>query len=354
VQSLQRQPGIVHTAAMAKSAAWQAAEQASLTLGLPMTVSKGVVEETNEYLFEGQVDGLPMRSRLFPHARGAFTVQAVAMIAPRFDLGVEASVAGADLYAEPHFGGDDLDRVRALLDERVMSLLKPGLAHLAIYDDGIVATLRDVFGEWNDDRTGAIVKVTQAAHELRRQVLRASSAVPVAAELSGHEMAWAALALPGQSEMLRCPLSLLVSTEQVALRAVSVRRGPGAFGVEIEAVFTSPLGIGLQVHPQGLVDRIATLLGGQDLLLGDDAFDRAFVVRAKQQGAAIAALSEEARKGLQELSVLGAVEVDDQRLRVVIPEGVTAEDSSRAIEAVATVSAALAREGGGALASPYR
>ncbi|RQO31661.1 hypothetical protein DBR32_06855 [Taibaiella sp. KBW10] len=34
-----------------------------------------------------------------------------------------------------------------------------------------------------------------------------------------------------------------------------------------------------QIYPQGFLDRIGTLLGAQDILIGNEAFDRAFIIK---------------------------------------------------------------------------
>lgn len=86
--------------------------------------------------------------------------------------------------------------------------------------------------------------------------------------------------------------------------------------------FAADLSLGFREHtPTGLtvlarVPSVAAAVVGQDITLGDAAFDGAFVVQAWDPGAVRARLHPEARSALLALAALGEVEVSDRALLV--------------------------------------
>ena len=69
------------------------------------------------------------------------------------------------------------------------------------------------------------------------------------------------------------------------------------------AVPTAPWTGNLSVTREGIVAKFATLLGAQDLVLGDEAFDRAFVVKATGAPAVREVLGADARREMLDLGV---------------------------------------------------
>ena len=88
----------------------------------------------------------------------------------------------------------------------------------------------------------------------------------------------------------------------------------------IEVAFDPPLGTGLQLKREGVLSGVGKLFGAQDVQLNDPAFDRLFVVKAKDVDKAHKVLVSDARGRMVSLcEVVDEVEVTDDRIAVELP-----------------------------------
>lgn len=86
--------------------------------------------------------------------------------------------------------------------------------------------------------------------------------------------------------------------------------GRGAY-VKITSTFDMPYDLGLGVGPEGVLSSIAELLGAHDIELGDDAFDRAFMVRGDEPERVKALLGPDARNAIAGARASGDLRVTD-------------------------------------------
>lgn len=89
---------------------------------------------------------------------------------------------------------------------------------------------------------------------------------------------------------------------QVALEVVT-RATQWDYGTACVAVLQPNAAGTLEVVREGIASRIGVLLGGKDIIIGDDAFDRAFIIDGDPEGAAERILTPPTRKALTELQV---------------------------------------------------
>jgi hypothetical protein len=66
---------------------------------------------------------------------------------------------------------------------------------------------------------------------------------------------------------------------------LSLATDDGTPHTQVRVFFPRPLGLGFSIARQGLVDSIVSFFGGQDIQLGDPAFDDAFVIKGQPEDA---------------------------------------------------------------------
>ena len=107
--------------------------------------------------------------------------------------------------------------------------------------------------------------------------------------------------------------------DERALRVGARRSGRRAHHLGARLAFAAPLALGLALRREGLLDGLRTAFGGQDIQVGDAAFDRRFLIRAEPAHAARAALLFDPLVRAQLLEIdheVGALRIDDEGLVV--------------------------------------
>lgn len=218
----------------------------------------------------------------------------------------------ATLDKRYEFHGDEVDRVQALFG-----------------DEGVHAALADLTAKWP--------RVLITDHFVRVSLRRPESTVP---NLSALVSALERLAIAVEDARSRIPApTRLRSTAEAwepiaaalglvfepALPAMSgerdgravlltARRGAEGYSVTIQASLELGEELGLQLRPQLEPDGYWSV--GQDIQLGEPAFDQAFVIKGWDPDGIRERLSAPARLKLLELAQFGALQADDGLLTV--------------------------------------
>ena len=167
-----------------------------------------------------------------------------------------------------------------------------------------------------DDEQWMIWALRTAAR-LLRVVHRARRSLPAASPLLPHKLAWQSLARAAGMSGMDTPLCMWGKLEGSVIWVYCVRIAPLEYRVEAKVRFAAPLHAGLVVRRAHTLDAVSTLFGGQDLELGEPAFDRAFLVRAARPDLASAVLDAEVRHRMLHLAErIGQVEVADDGVLV--------------------------------------
>jgi hypothetical protein len=292
---------------------------------------------------------------------------------PRLDLGLDMHRRAAAPLVEPEpvTGNTDLDGEFSITGDepaRVRELLDPPLcAHLvALHRAAHDLRLRDagcsffgLYGLYDADE-GWVERAVAAAAATVGLMDEARSRVRPAAPIAPHAAALRAFAGARGLGHADTPLRVRGSVEGRSIEVGATRTGRGRHHLHARAGFEAELGIGLRIHRQGILDALRTLLGGQDILVGDAAFDARFLIRADPERAGrVAALFDAgARAALLEVDArVGAVAVDERGVSVdPIPVDVDPGDVVRVIDTLTEVTGRVARNmvHGAEAAGPYR
>jgi hypothetical protein len=314
----------------------------------------------------GTLDGRTIFCRTEADSR-ALVVVAGARLAPALDLGLHvqrSSIAvvpwhplGEDtIDSEFIVGADEHARVVDLFDEAVKREL------VALHARSFDVKLTDQGASISRIQDGAIdaawiVSALRGAAAMTAHLDEARSKVRPPASLAHLADPLRSFALRQGFSFARTPLAIDATIEGRSLRIASVRAGRKRHHLAARADFEAELGIGLAVRRQGLLDGLRTLLGGQDILVGDAAFDARFLIRADADKAerVAALLDHEARAALLALDgEVGEVAIDDRGITVdPIPPDRDAEKVIRMIDTLAEVTGRVGRNllhgaGGGA------
>jgi len=162
----------------------------------------------------------------------------------------------------------------------------------------------------------AVELCTRATHKLDR----ARHHIPVASALVGHRHAWANYASARNLRGLDTPLCMWGNIDGAEVHAYAVRTGPHLFQLEVSLRFPQPLGLGLNVQPQGMLDKVAVFFGGQDHQFGDAMFDDAFRVKSAYPEHVASVLDGTTRAELLGVHAhVGPVSLSDDGLSVRVP-----------------------------------
>ena len=280
---------------------------------------------------EGQAVRLFVETRGSGKNRQSYTV-AAGMIVPGFDLGLAVYKHGflssvgewmgaTDIrIGEPSFDGafvikgDEPHRVQALLGHAglrnaLQQVLSSGYV-FSVRDAGFRVECRGVTSDpqWMEWALRASGQIAQFLSEAR-------SAVPCASRLGPHRDAWVQFAQATGMTGMDTPLCMTGRYEGRSVAVYAVRSGPQTYGVEVLVRFDTPLGLGLHVRPQGALDALGSLFGGQDLLVGDAEFDKRFVVKATVKQVLPSLFDAEVRaKMIEVLGRVGSIQVRDDGL----------------------------------------
>ena len=115
-------------------------------------------------------------------------------------------------------------------------------------------------------------------------------------------------------------------TDQVGVRA-EVTILEKSWATVVSATFDPPLGVGLELSREGLLSSFGKMLGGQDIELGDPAFDRHFIVKGRDPDRVKLILEPDARAILLALDQSGGnLEVSDRAVTMTVPLIVSDQD----------------------------
>ncbi len=301
------------------------------------------------------------QNRLYVHGK----------LSPPLDLGLDmhrrqvvlagwhgAETGNEDLDSEFSVSGDEPLRTRDLFTPAVcqhLLALHRAPHDFSLHDDE--CTLFQVYGFNVDDAW-----IVRAAHVVAETVALldgARAGLPAAAPLSGHAEALRAFAATRHLAFTTAPLSVKGRLEGRPIELASVRAGKRHHHLRARATFEASLGVGLGVRKERLLEGLYTLLGGQDVSVGDEAFDRHFLVRVTPAEAdrVPALLDHEVRATLLSLDTrAGDVTVDDDGITVDhIAATIAPETMLWALDALDEARARIQRNllhGGGG--GPYR
>ncbi|WP_437816192.1 hypothetical protein [Sorangium sp. So ce1078] len=211
---------------------------------------------------------------------------------PPLDLGLEmrrrqlalglvnpVTTGSDDLDSEFSIEGDDASRSGDLFTVALREHLTA--LHRASYDvrlhDG-GCTLSEPSGFVTDEAW-----IVGAAHSAARTVALlddARSCLRAAAPLAGHAEALRALAAARDLAFASAPLSVTGRLDGRQIELGSARAARDRHQFTARARFEAELGLGLAVRRERFLDGLRTALGGQDIVVDDEAFDRRFLVRA--------------------------------------------------------------------------
>ncbi|MFO0760666.1 MAG: hypothetical protein U0359_29580 [Byssovorax sp.] len=282
---------------------------------------------------EGEVEGRRVRVDLTIDRNAITVVFARALLERPLDLGLSlhrreispmiptgGMTGDPDLDTELSVHGDDRDRTRAFftraLCAELLSMHRRAL-DLRLGDEGCTIVSQSIYvteqaESWLRNALATAARAATLMEEAR-------AGVPAPHGLSPHVDALFAFA---DRRHLRWGLSPVLAEgrlDQRWLRVRSVRTGRRRHHLAIRLDFAAELGVGLALHRESLLDALRTALGGQDLKVGDAAFDRRFLIRAEPAQAARASrLFDHAVRGaLLDLDHrLGPLVIEDRGLRV--------------------------------------
>ncbi len=319
---------------------------------------------------EGQLDGQPVSLRFEPTRKGAAGTVIRGAVRPPLDLGLH--LRRRDVLASPidlmELGDDDIDaefRLSADEPDRARQLFTADLrAHLValnrksydfrLRDDGC-AVYQD-FDLYVDQAwlTGAFYAAARTAALVASACSKVDPALPVLE----HGRALGALAAERGLAFGTAPLVAQGRHGGTLLQIGAERTGRRAHHLFARAGFEAELGIGLSIRRAGLLDGARTLLGGQDIVLGDQAFDRHFLVRAEAHREHVGTLIDPAsRLALLEIDGrAGPVTINDRGVTVwPIPPSLEPRDLVWLVDALREVTDRIGRNLlHGAAAGPYR
>lgn len=266
----------------------------------------------------GRLDGVHIEVRRPPSDNNA-VFEILARLDHPIDVGLDVGIAGS-LATSPHPTGDpafdgifvaqvapdESAHVPALLAEPVRAALQAlAVAGYPRVDDGAVRFHFDGMTAGLDEFSRHVNRCVEIVRSLAacadtlpapRGLVERGLVDPLldAARRMGLAVRRNALTLAGDTASGRFLMRWNARSTRVA-----------AAGYTLEVRFHEPLTAGLRVEPATAGDRLRELVGLGDVHLGDDAFDRAWTVRARDVDAARDALNTAARDALDRMARAG-------------------------------------------------
>jgi hypothetical protein len=263
-----------------------------------------------------------------------------------------------DLDGELTVLGDEPARVRMLLDGAIADAL------VALYraafevslDDG-GCTIYQFVGfdvpdqAWLERALHGAAKIASLMEEARARLPPAKPIEQHAAAVHGvaksRGLAFSTTPVLATGDFDGCPLEIGTKRTDVRTHHLFAR-----------ARIETSLGVGLAVRRQGVLDSVRSLLGGQDIVLGDPPFDKHFLVRAERPAQVPVLLDRFARSHLLSIDEhYGPVTVDDETVSVEpIPLSIQLDTVIILAELLTEAALRLSsnRVHGGAEGGPYR
>lgn len=207
--------------------------------------------------------------------------------------------------------GDDPDLVLRLLDGPVREGLDALLRRwrdLVITDRSIRVVLRQPLA-----RTDELRDLVHGMRMLAGEVARARRGLPPPVALRGVAEGWQRLGVRLGIAFEPSFPGIAGALDGRTVRVMPVRTSSG-YAAELRLGFRPHRRTGLRLRPQVEPDGYWSV--GQDIQLGDPAFDAAFVVKGDDPEGVRELLSPAVREGLNALASLGKIDLDDRRLFV--------------------------------------
>lgn len=316
----------------------------------------GATRDRERVAVEGTLDGRPVRL-LHLQSGDALWYAVTSPLQPALDLGLAARsiqftrslpiLCGHDgLDQEYQFDADDEGRLQALLAGEVSARFYR--LHSACMNITLDDTTVDVTGGWSSDDPWPAAGV-RAAVEMAQLLDGARARVPLPRALGAHGEAFAALAARLHGEHGITPLRASGTLDDQRVAAVARREAARRYCLELSVRHREPLGLGLRITPTGgIVERIAVMLGGQDVRVGEADFDDAFRIRveAAHEAALVDALDRGTRDLLRAVrgSAAGVeVAVDDEQLVATFRADAPPRALPDAVDVLAEASRRLSR-----------
>ncbi len=253
-------------------------------------------------------------------------------------------------------------RIDGLDQQQVASLLSHDRLRHALdttYTVGFLPSL-------NDDRVrleakGVIIQANklkpqiQGAVALYREVMAAWNQQPPSNEELHITPGWQQVAERKQLSFEPRAMLMIGRINKISVRCEVVLK-KSQFSTEIEARFEPPLGGGLEIKKQGALTAVTKFFGAQDITIGDQIFDRRYLIKGKDVERVKAILVPEAREGLSQLDDLSSeLRVTDDVLRLtfnqVYGDGLAME---RLLEMITTTMKAMTRFARPTTHGPFR
>lgn len=340
---------------------WGDVSAAARTLGLVLrnSVAEGVLEGRRLSI---SVEWTTRQPQVFVRCK----------LDPPLDLGLSMSRREVTLLGSNDFstGSDDLDTEFAIgADEpaRAAGLFTDALSrqlaalHRTPYDmivDDAGVALTQQYGFGTDEPW--MVRAAHAAVETVELMDAARAGVAPALPITRHAASLTVFARARGLVATSAPFSVGGKLDGRPIDIVSVRTGRGRHHLAARAPFELELGLGLAIRREGIFDAIRSMLGGQDIQVGDAPFDKRFLVRADppRAGRVGTVLDHDARALLLDIDQRGGpVSIDDRGISVepIVPHSIAPETSAWLLEALDEARARVDRnlvhgEAGG----PYR
>ena len=308
-----------------RNAAWTGAAQATGLQRLAATNLRG--ERYGQYVHARTVQ------RGSGDSKSTYTVISASMHTP-MDLGLnirrhgfvnnlfhrsEDVIVGDASFDDAFLvSGDEPHRVQALLQPKLRHTLTTQLARGDTFDLGDSGLTIECRGTATDQQwlTGTIelcARVTAKMDKSRRNV-------PCCSWLAQHRNAWNSFAAAHGLYGMDTPLCVWGNIGSVAIRAFAVRVARGKYELEINVQFAQQLGIGLEVRPPGLLDKMAVFIGMQDHKVGDHLFDETFRVQVAAPHLLDQVLDAQARGMVLTIQRdVGPVTLNDSGMSVRLP-----------------------------------
>ncbi len=280
----------------------------------------GVAVSVERHASRGDADAVvvarpPRRPDVGLHAHGA-------SVLPCLDRKVETGDAAFDGVFVTHAAPREEDAARVILARSVTRVLRrlAGVGWPVLTDDALVFTfsLQSTTAEEVTARVrwcvecALAVSERAAALDAPHPLRQTGVAAAFEAEARARAMAFQRNALCAEGAVKKGYLTVRWRTR--APTSVDHFTPPEeAVGWRARLRFDEPLGVGLTLRPARLTDRVKSAVGLRDLQTGDDAFDRAWLIEARDEPGAKALLHGDARRWLTDLAALGVtVALDDE------------------------------------------
>jgi hypothetical protein len=266
-----------------------------------------------------------------------------------------------DLDTELAVDGDDRDRMRAFftrrLCEQLVAMHRRAL-DFRLRDEGCAVASQSLYVM--EQRESWLRHALATAARTATLMEEARAGVPAPGGLSPHADALSALADRRHLRFGLTPILAEGRLDERWLRVRSVRTGRRHHHLAIRLDFAAELGLGLALHRESLLDTLRTVFGGQDLELGDAAFDRRFLIRAEPTQASTASrlFDHAVREALLDLDHrLGPLAIVDRGVELSpIPIACAPEALIGALDTLDEIAGRIERNllHGGEDAGPYR